>query len=299
MLAMRGGWLGVVLLMTGWAGAGPAHMAASAEGKPATGLIQDFPIDAKLFKTPREYFAKNVPGKIYRAYKARKNIFCAKGTPEEDLSHDGQQGALVYVPASYDGSKPFGLYLHYSPGARGIAPSREWQALLDKFELIYVSAHQTANSTPDLHRIGLGVDSVASVKQHYKIADERVFVGGLSGGGHMGMFTQMMFPEVFHGAVSHAAQSYLPTATTGGHFPGLQLGDIKSPPRNLRKWVVISGDKDKNYEEIKKTSKDWQHAHLLYKFIDVPGMAHANASAAALEEALTWIGAQPAGMAGK
>ena len=43
--------------------------------------------------------------------------------------------------------------------------------------------------------------------------------------------------------------------------------------------------------EIKKTSKDWEHAKFQYKFIDVPGMKHENASAEAFEEALRWIGA--------
>ena len=80
------------------------------------------------------------------------------------------------------------------------------------------------------------------------------------------------------------------SAVAFSHFAGLSLIDAKKPPRKERKWVVISGNLDQNYDAIKKTSKEWLHAHFLYRFIDVPGMAHENAPAPALEEALLWIG---------
>ncbi|NDC79454.1 MAG: hypothetical protein EBZ67_16535 [Chitinophagia bacterium] len=98
---------------------------------------------------------------------------------------------------------------------------------------------------------------------------------------------------MFVGAVSHAAQSYLPgfpPGSTWGHFPGLEISDFTQGPLKKRKWVVISGDKDKNYSEVLATSKDWDARKLPYRFIDVPGMAHTNASPEKLEEALHWVG---------
>lgn len=55
--------------------------------------------------------------------------------------------------------------------------------------------------------------------------------------------------------------------------------------------MVISGDKDQNYKEILKTSEQWKSARANYRFIDVPGMGHTNASPEKIEEALDmgWV----------
>lgn len=53
---------------------------------------------------------------------------------------------------------------------------------------------------------------------------------------------------------------------------------------------VISGDKDQNYQEILSSSRSWESNGFDYRFFDVPGMGHVNASPASLEEALKWIG---------
>lgn len=259
-----------------------------------TGLQPTFPIDTRAFKTFRDYYSTSVQRKVLTAYKMRKGMASYavnKLTPEQCHAYEDGQTAIIYVPAGYDGSGPFGVYLHNSPSKQGIRPSPSWQTLMDKLHLIYISPNGGGNEVADLRRVVLALDSLASVKQHYLINDERVYVGGLSGGGYVGMVCQMFYPELFHGAISHAAQSYLPVGSKTGHFAGLSITDIKSSPRNQRKWVVISGENDKNYREILDTSKDWAHAHMPYKFIDAPNMGHQNASAEALEEALLWIGA--------
>jgi poly(3-hydroxybutyrate) depolymerase len=176
--------------------------------------------------------------------------------------------------------------VHINPTEGGLRPPKEWQAVLDKMHLIFVSPNKASNNVSMLRRVVLGLDSLATVKAKFKVDPARVYVGGFSGGGHMAMLSGMMYPEIYQGAISHAAQSILP-----GHFPGLSLFDTKSAPRAKHKWCVISGDKDKNYARVKETSKDWERARFLYKFIDVPGMGHEPAPASAFEEALLWIGA--------
>ncbi len=105
------------------------------------------------------------------------------------------------------------------------------------------------------------------------------------------MMCQMIYPEIFRGTVSHAAQSYLPQRNTCGHFPGLKPADTQRKPRKDRKWAVVSGDKDQNCKEIIESSKRWDDGKFKYKFFDVPGMGHTNASGKVLEEILTWLGA--------
>jgi hypothetical protein len=101
----------------------------------------------------------------------------------------------------------------------------------------------------------------------------------------MAFLTAAMYPELFQGAISAAAQSYLP-----GHFPGMELGDFTRGERKELKWVVVSGEKDRNYQEILKTGAVWEENRMQYRFIDVPGRGHSPCGAEDLKEALNWIG---------
>lgn len=210
-----------------------------------------------------------------------------KADAEKEFAYENGS-AIVYVPATYDGTEAYGVYVHISPGDGGekypvCAP------VMDRLKMIYVSPKGTSNNQPMLRRIKLAVDALASVKEKFKTDPKRTCVGGYSGGGHMGMLTHAMFPGMFVASVSHAAQSYLPIDSCG-HFPGLEMSDFKSKDIKGHKWCVISGNKDMNYQEILKTTKEWEQSRLDYRFFDVPGMGHTNAPAEKLEEALKWIG---------
>ncbi len=272
----------------GKGGAAPANPAAAPVVQP--GKVTEIPIDTRMFKTPKEYYAKPIQQKIYRAYKAKQYPKDWEPnrprTPDECAGYKDAQTAVIYVPPTYDGTEAYGVYVHINPTEGGLRPSKEWQAVLDKMHLIFVSPNKTSNNEAALLRVVLGLDALATVEAKFKVNPARVFVGGFSGGGHMAMLSQMMYPEIYQGAISHAAQSLLPA-----HFPGLTVADAKAAPRAKRKWCVISGDKDKNYARVKETSRDWERMRFLYKFIDVPGMSHENAPAPAFEEALQWIGA--------
>ena len=265
-------------------------------GEPQVGLNTTFHIDKKLFPKTRDYYKKSVPKKVYRAYERgdipKSWAGANKYSPQKCIEYNQTEAtAVIYVPKNYDGTQKYGMYIHNSPMERGIKPPKEWMELMDKFKLIYISPNKASNKTPHWRRIVLAMDAMASVKAHYYIDDKRVFVGGLSGGGHIGMMCQMLYPEYFQAAISHAAQSYLPRETSHGHFQGLSLSDTKKSPRRKKKRIIISGDKDKNYKEILETSKKWRRYKFEYKFFDVKGMKHTNAPASALEEALLWAGA--------
>ena len=196
---------------------------------------------------------------------------------------------IVYVPAGYDSTNPFGVYLHVSPGDNG-QNENGYAPVMDRLNLIYISPKGTSNGQPMLRRIKLAVDALSSVQTRYRTDPKRISVGGFSGGGHMGMLIHAMFPDTFMGSVSHAAQSYLPGPRSSGHFPDLEARDLKASILKGHKWCVISGDKDQNYAEILNTSKLWEAERMNYKFFEVPGMSHSEAPPAQLEAALKWLG---------
>ena len=276
-------------------GEGSPAIREASDGKPLrTGAITDLLIDTKMFPTPREYFSSSIQRKVYKAYTDRKGMGRLPVntlTPEECVAYQDAPTTYVYVPSSYDGTEAYGVYLHNSPHTTGIQPSEAWKKVMEELKLIYISPNHGGNDVADLRRVVLALDSLATVKRLYQIDPRRVYVGGLSGGGFIGMLCQMYYPEVFSGAISHAAQSYLPGDSSSGHFAGLSLSDARRAPRDKLGWVVISGSKDQNYEIIKKTSEVWERAKFNYKFIDQAGMGHGDASAESLKEALLFVGA--------
>jgi predicted peptidase len=257
-----------------------------------TGVRKGLPITARLFPDLDGYCKERTRRKVADAFEngAYSDEKQRHDDPKEWMRRDANQDRYdLYVPSSYDGSEAYGLYLHISPGDGGGIPV-QWHPVFDERKLIAAAAHGVGNTQQMLRRVTLSMDAMHTMMQDYKIDPKRCVVGGLSGGGHMAMLTGAMFPEYFAGAVSHAAQSYLPTdPRRGSHFPGIEIRDFKRSPRKEIKWVVISGDKDQNYSEIQLTSKVWAAERLDYQFIDVPGMGHTNAKPEDLAKALDWI----------
>ena len=257
-----------------------------------TGLQKGVKISNQLYDSTEEYFSEGVRASVLKSFENGAYSVSNPGTPDEWLARDPDvDTCVVYVPESYDGSEPYGIYVHVKPGETG-GFQKEWLPLFDSMKLIAVSADKAGNKYPMLRRIRLSVDALATVEESYQIDPGRRIVGGLSGGGHMAMLTAAMFPELFLGAISHAAQSYFPVEGNYGHFPGMESRDFTKTERADKRWVVVSGDKDRNYREIKETGKRWVHFEMNYRFIDVPGMGHKAATAKYLGEAIRWVEAE-------
>lgn len=257
-----------------------------------TGWIHDFPISKPAFPDTKDYLEIRNAKAVYKAFDSGDFPGTWGDRNKKDAANEFayENGrTIVYVPASYTGAEPYGVYLHISPGDGG-ENLAHYAPVMDRLKMIYVSPKGTSNNQPMLRRVKLAVDALASVKATWKTDPKRSVVGGLSGGGHMSMLTHAMFPEMFVASVSHAAQSYLPQTGTCGHFPGLDVGDLKSRELKGHKWCVISGDKDQNYQEILTTSQLWDSNRFDYRFFDISGMGHVNASPEDLEKALKWIG---------
>ncbi len=256
-----------------------------------TGWLDHVEINHPAFPDVKGYLESANAKAVYKAFESGnfpQTWKANRGTIEEMFSYE--DGAMiVYVPEDYGPAKPPGVYLHISPGDGGEG-IRDYIPVMDGLSLIYVSPKGTSNNQPMLRRVKLAVDALATVKEQWQIDEQRVVVGGLSGGGHIAMLTHAMFPEWFRGSVSHAAQSYLPSGQSVGHFPGLTERDLTGREFKDHKWVVVSGNKDFNYQEILKSGEVWKDSRAEYRFIDVPDMGHTNAPPQALEEALKWIG---------
>ncbi len=270
----------------------PAAQAGTAAASAPTGVRTGLPVTVRLFPDLDGYCKDRTRRNVADAFKngAYTDAQARHDDPAVWMRRDpGVDRYDLYVPASYDGSTPYGLYLHIPPSPEARYPAT-WQSVFDERKLIAVIPHGVGNNQQMLRRVTLSIDAMHTMMKDYKVDPKRRVVGGLSGGGHMAMLTAAMFPEYFVGAVSHAAQSYLPSdPRRGSHFPGMDIREFKRSPRKEMKWVVISGNKDQNYEEIQLTSKVWAAERLNYQFLDVPDMGHSNAKPEDLAKALDWI----------
>lgn len=255
------------------------------------GRRNDVPITDRMFEDTSDYF-KSSESKAW-IKKHEEGDSDSSGTKEDWLKRDASKDkCVIYCPDSYDGTEPYGVYLYVNHSPGGVI-NPQWYPILDKYKLIAVSANAVGNFedqakkkiNPHPYRVTLSLDALATVEKQYKIDPARRIVGGTSGGGHMAFSVAALYPDLFKGAISCAAQSYLP-----GHFPGFEIGDFKKGDRKEMKWIVVSGDKDFNYKEILKTSEIWNDNKLDYRFLDVPGMGHNPHSPEHFEEALKWIG---------
>lgn len=110
----------------------------------------------------------------------------------------------LYVPPGPPPVRGFGLLVFLSPSPQGLRP-RFWRAPLDRHGLIFVSPQNAGNDANILdRRVPLALLAYENVRARYPIDDERIYVGGLSGGGRVAEIVALAYPDVFHGALLNA-----------------------------------------------------------------------------------------------
>lgn len=113
----------------------------------------------------------------------------------------------IYIPPSYDGTKPYGLVTFINSGNNGgLFP--QWQQVLDEKELIYIAGDNIGNSINVNIRMGVAMAAVYRLKEVLNIDSTRIYTSGNSGGGRMSSVLAYTYPEWFFGAVPNCGSSY-------------------------------------------------------------------------------------------
>lgn len=190
------------------------------------------------------------------------------GMPEKDLQatdpangeYDlSQESFAVFVPESYDGSEPYGLFVYVSPTPLGGFRNPEFERVLTERKMIWVGAHQSGNGRWGWYRTGLALDAVHNLSRLYSIDAEKVYVGGYSGGGRVASQLTMLYPDVFRGGFFLYGCDYFeqlpvpdrPGASWPARFPAPQkqaLQELKSDSS----FVFLTGDRDFNRSQTKR-----------------------------------------------
>ncbi|MBN1126534.1 MAG: hypothetical protein JXA82_16125 [Sedimentisphaerales bacterium] len=203
----------------------------------------------------------------------------------------------VFVPQDYDPNTAYGVVVEISPGDKG-------QVLFDRIEdeftkrkLICIGADKSGNNQHVYtRRIPLALDGLHNIQKLYRIDPERIYVGGLSGGGHVSSIVAFHFSDVFTGGIFVIGASFWrPIAVPGK--PGRAYQAFPAPKirylveaRNRGRYVLLTGEYDFNRIPMQAY---YQYGYKPYLknvlFIDVPGMKHEGPPPERLLQAIEYV----------
>jgi hypothetical protein len=169
----------------------------------------------------------------------------------------------IYVAGKYDPAKPPGLLVYISPSDSGQI-RRDWKAVLDDSNLIWISANKSGNKVNPQKRMAYALLAPAVISQNYNIDHKRVYLTGFSGGGRVASTVATSFPQLFKGAI------YICGVNFWKEMEPEILGRVKS-----NRFVFLSGTQDFNLQDTKRVFKQYKAAGI--KQIDlqvVPHMGH-------------------------
>jgi dienelactone hydrolase len=184
----------------------------------------------------------------------------------------------MYVPKSYDPSKPAGLLVYVSPTPQGGMPIG-WKPVFDEENLILISADESGNKTPTKTRIRLAALAPYVAAEHYRIDRGRIYVSGFSGGGKVASIASIQFANLFSGAIYICGVEFWPK------FAPALLTLAKT-----HRYVFLTGSNDFNRQSTRKIYARYERAGIAdINLITVPGMAHSMPGEAHFREAMHFL----------
>jgi Esterase PHB depolymerase len=191
----------------------------------------------------------------------------------------------LYVPSTYTGEKPFGLFVFVNPGGNGSLKGYErlgWKEIIDKHELIWIGPNKVGNDRLVRPRMGLTIDAAINIQTRYKIDPKRVYVAGVSGGGRVASMLGVGFSDVFKGGFYIIGCNFY-RQEKSIEQDGIYKRSYFVPPTRYYvmakkdcKHVFLTGDTDPNRDQTRVYYNAFKRdgfEHITY--FQVPGMGHA------------------------
>lgn len=188
----------------------------------------------------------------------------------------------VVVPESYRRERPAGLFVWVAPIEFGGDQRAEIRQALSELNLLWVGANRSGNPRPKWTRVGLALDAAHNMMKLYAIDQERIYIGGYSGGGRVSSAAAMVYPEVFRGAFCYMAVDYFKNVPRpdkpGTYWPQAFPAPERELERTLKShhaWVLVTGSKDYNRTQTRSFFAEYQKDGFEnVKLIEIPGASH-------------------------
>ncbi|MCX7935946.1 MAG: hypothetical protein N3A66_11890, partial [Planctomycetota bacterium] len=121
--------------------------------------------------------------------------------PVEAIKYKAEeQAAYVFIPSAYDGSAGWGLYIHIGNDAKATMP-KGWDKVCAERKLIFASPHKAAELMPDIYRVALALDTLATLQAEMKIDKNRIYIGGSRTGAACAIIAVFVYPDLFRGVL--------------------------------------------------------------------------------------------------
>ncbi len=207
----------------------------------------------------------------------------------------GKESYALFLPAASQTQVPHGVLVWISADASGSLPRPEWRQVLAAHRLVWVGPNRVGNEREIALRIGLGLDAVGAAKRRFVLDEARVFVGGFSGGAKTAFRAQLLFPDVFRGALLAGGVEYYREVAANSRSKGSQWPARFGLPANLsmaktRPVALTTGPNDFNYGQIMDvTAAMRQDTFARVQIFSWQDIGHAPPPADAFDRALTWL----------
>lgn len=224
------------------------------------------------------------------------------------LNYAADLDAITYdvrVPASYDGSRPFGLVTFINSGNTGGQPAAAFATELDAADLIWVAADGAGNSVNIDERMGRAFLGAIRATELWNVDPERVFAMGQSGGARSASMMANLHAEEFAGTLAWCGANY-PRAVAQDYethepdshyefwgadfFPSVDGAPFLDHLRRLdRRTALMAAYSDFREGDLFNIYHNGFNADgLAARFLDVPG-GHCTVDGAQLRDAVAWV----------
>jgi poly(3-hydroxybutyrate) depolymerase len=172
------------------------------------------------------------------------------------------------------GAAPHGVLVFVSP--RDDAEPREgWAEVLDRRNLVWIAAEGFGNDRRSAQRVLVALLALKQLQRMLPLDRDRLYIGGMSGGGRVASQALARFPGFFSGALCIVGADYV--------TPESQL----QPEMATKRVVFMTGDGDFNRREIRRVYLRYLDAGVSQShLIDLQDFDHQYPDADQLDEAL-------------
>jgi predicted esterase len=257
------------------------------------GLRSSVPITARRWDQWEDYYKNSLCGmKMMDFFAEERSIVDVRDkgvfiSTEEVVRPPNYSPSMIsYCPSDYDGEEKLGVYIHIYASNKAKPPNSGYQEMMDKYRLVYASPFKAGNSQADMRRCALALDTLAQLRKDYTIDENRIYIGGTSGGGAMSTFVTFLYPEDFRAALNSVRWFKIESEVC---LPFVDDKDIRTASGYKQPFAFISGPEDSNYRSMPASEQSFKRHGFTVKFFDISGMKHETASAETFDEVMEWV----------
>jgi len=166
-------------------------------------VLDDFQLTRRMFNKEKDYFKGELGARFLKFCQSTERSSNRKARPSidpvETIKYKAEeQSAHIFIPAAYDGSAGWGLYLHIGNEAKASMP-KGWDKVCAERKLLFASPHKAPDLMPDVYRVALALDTLATILAEQKIDKKRIYIGGTRTGAACAVIAALVYSELFRG----------------------------------------------------------------------------------------------------